>query len=102
MLPVRAGVDRFPDAVADVDRFLHAADVAGAHINDVGVGARDGDGADGFLVGVVEDGFPGVAAACAFPDAASGCAEVIGGGVAGDAGDGGDTSGAEGTDLPPA
>jgi hypothetical protein len=37
VLPVRAGIHGLPHAVADVDRFLDAADVARAHVNDVGL-----------------------------------------------------------------
>src|SRR5439155_23472041 len=58
--PVLAAVGRSVNAVADDDV---AADVglAGAGVDDVGVGRRNGDAADGGIDLVVKDGFPGVA-----------------------------------------
>ena len=73
---------------------------AGADVDDVGIGGRDGDGADGAEVDVaVGDGLPVVAAVDGFEYAAAGSAEVVDKGLTGDTADGVDASAAEGSDL---
>ncbi len=86
--PGAAGVGRAVDAVAGGDV---AADgrLAHAGVDDVGVGAGDGDGAHGAgLEEAVGDRVPGGAAVGGLPHAAAGAAEVEGHGLAADAGDG--------------
>ena len=93
--PCSAGIGRAIDAVA---RGLFA----GADDDDFGIGGGDGDVADGSYVLVVEDWFPGSAAAGSFPDAAAGGADVVGCGVAGYPDDCRDAAGAVGADQAPA
>src|SRR5277367_4130450 len=93
--PGGAGVGRAIDAIA-------GGLFAGADDYDICVRRGDGDVADGGYVLVVEDGLPGDAAARGFPDATAGGADVVGGGIAGNASDGGDASGAVGADQAPA
>ena len=82
VLPGLAGVGGFVDAVAGLDV---AADVglAGADVDDVGIGRGDGEGADGLGGLVVEDRLPVDAAVAGFPDAARGNGGVIGERIAG-------------------
>ena len=84
VLPGFARVERFVDAVAGGGIAADAA-FAGADIDDVGIGRRHGQAADGGRLLVVEDGLPGGGAIRGFPDAAAGGAEVVSGGIAGDA-----------------
>src|SRR5271156_1775538 len=98
-LPGGAGVDGFVDAVAADDVAAHTG-FAGADVDDVGIGFRDGDGADGGrgVFCLVEDGLPVEAAVGGLPDSAGDCAEVISIGLADDAGYGYYAASTEGTD----
>ena len=84
VLPGLAAVGGLVDAVAGHDV---AADVglAGADVDDVGIGRRDGDGADGRGRLIVEDRLPGEAAVGRLPDAAGRRGRVVDHRIAGDA-----------------
>ena len=98
MLPGFAGVGGLPHAIAEA-----AADgVAGAGINDIGIGGRDLDGADAIhALLLVEDRVPGDAGAGGFPDAALGHAGVEHTGLADGAGDRSDAAAVERPDVTP-
>ncbi len=102
MLPRFPGVGGLVDAVAHVDRAAHHADVAGAEVNDIGIGQGDSHRADGRDRHGIGNGRPDHAAVDGFPKAAAGRAHVIDGGIAGDARHRGDAPGAERPDLAPA
>ena len=84
VLPGLAGIDRFVDAVA-LRQIAADAGFAGAGIDHVGIGRRDGKAADGRSFLLIEDGLPGGGAIGRFPNAAAGGAEVVSVGIAGDA-----------------
>jgi hypothetical protein len=97
--PGLARVHGFVDAVA-VGGIAADSALAGADVDDVGIGGSDrdrGDGAEAYVA--VGDGLPVVAAVGGFEYAAAGSAEVVDEGLAGDAADGIDASAAEGSDL---
>ena len=98
VLPGLAGIGRLPHAVAEA-----AADgVAGAGINDVGIGGSDLDGADAIDARLlIEDGEPRHAGAGGLPDAAQRRADVERAGVADDTGHGGDASAVERPHITP-
>ena len=98
--PGGAAVGGFVDAVAEGNVGAHVC-FAGADVDGLRVGGRDGDGADGGGRFGVEDGAPGAAGVFRFPDAAADCAEKIGVGIAGDAERRQDAATAEGTDHAP-
>ena len=76
------------DAVAPRDA-VAGIGLAGAGINDVGVGLADGDGADGGERPALEDALPRFAVVGGLPHAAAGRADVLHVGVTFDDGDGG-------------
>ncbi len=103
-MPGLAGVGGFEhaDAVG-----VLAADVglAGADVDDVGIGGSDGDGSDGADGdaggGIVGDGEPGAAGVFGLPDAAADGAHVEGVGLRGVAGDAVGAAAAHGADVAP-
>jgi hypothetical protein len=104
-----AQADELPGA-AGVGGLVHAAAVgglragiglAGADVDDVGIGGRDGDGADGLHRFMVEDGAPGAAGVVGLPHAAADRAHVEGVGLAGVAGHGEGAAAAHGADVAP-
>src|SRR5439155_25758411 len=101
VFPRLAAVGRFVDAIADGQVGALEA-LAAADVEDVGVGRRYGQGADGAGGLVVEDGVPGAAGVGGLPDTAVVDADVEDVGLAGDA-DGADGApAAEGADHAPA
>ena len=73
VLPGAAGIHGLPHAVAEAA----ANGVAGAGIDDVGIGGSDLNGADAIYARLfIEDGEPGSAGAGGFPDAALGHAGI--------------------------
>ena len=100
MGPGFAGVGGFVDAVADGE--IGADDAgAGADVDDVGVGGRYGDGADGAGGFAVEEGDPGGTVVGGAPDAAVIEADIEDVGLAGDAGEGAGAAGARWADGAP-
>ena len=99
--PGLAGVGRFVHAVADGEVGALQA-FAAADVDDVGVGGRDGEGADGAGGLVVEDGLPGAAVVVGLPDAAVVDADVEDVGLCRDAGGADGPAAAEGSDVAPA
>jgi hypothetical protein len=99
--PRAAGVDRFVDAVALIDRA--AGDlIAGADPNDIRIRRRDGDGADRGNAGdAVEHRIPDFARARGLPDAGRRRAHVECAGFANGARRSGDASATEGADAAP-
>src|ERR1700733_14812183 len=93
--PAGAGIGRAVDAIA-------GSLFPGADDDDIGIRCGDGEVADGGYVLLVEDWFPGGAAARRFPHAAAGRAHVVGGRIAGHTCDCGNASGAVGADEAPA
>src|SRR5205823_4836878 len=69
MLPGLAGVGGFVDAVAGGEVGA-AQSFAAAHVNNFGIGGRDGQRADGLRGLIVENGRPGLAGVGGLPDAA--------------------------------
>jgi len=101
MRPGFSGVGGLVHAVADGEiRALQT--FAAAHVDDVGIAGRDGDGADAPGGLIVKDGIPGVAKVVGFPDAAVDLGHVKDAGLLRDAGDGHGASAAEGADAAPA
>ena len=101
VLPAAPGIGRLVDAVAvgdvDADRRL-----AGAGVDHVGIGGRDGDRADRRAAHeAVGDAAPVHAAVVGLPDAAGAGAEVEHHLVDGIAGDGDDAAATRGTDAAP-
>ena len=97
--------------LAPVDGLVHAVaggkigtlqSFAGAHVDDVGVGRRERDGADGTGGLVVEDGLPGAADVVRLPHAAIVHADVEDVGLGGNAGGADGAPAAEGADVAPA
>src|SRR5260370_40621378 len=69
VLPGPSGISRFVDAVAGGEvRALQP--FAAAYVDDVGIGRRNGDGADRARVLIVEDRLPGAARVRGLPYAA--------------------------------
>ena len=101
MRPGLAGVGGFVDAVADGEVGPLQA-LAAADVDDVRIGGRDGDGADGAGRLVVEDRIPGAAVVGRLPDAAVAHADVEDVRLAGDAGGGLGASAAMRADRAPA
>ena len=98
--PGLAGVGGFVHAVAGGE--IGADDArAGADVDDVGVGGRDGDGADGAGGLVVEERRPGGTVIGGAPDAAVIEADVEDVGLAGDAGESARAAGARRSDGAP-
>ena len=99
VLPGLAGVGGLVDPVA-VGGVAAKVGLAHAGVDDVGVGVRDGDGADGAELDLfIGDGEPVHAAVGGLPDASAGGTHVEGHGLGLDAGDGADASAAERADL---
>ena len=99
--PGLAGVGGLVHAVADGE--IGALEsFAAAHVDGVGVGGGEGDGADGAGGLVVEDGLPGAAEVVGLPDAAVVDADVEDVGLGGDAGGADGAAAAVGSDVAPA
>src|SRR6266850_468037 len=98
--PGLPSVIRTIDAVTERDISADAS-FAGSRVNDVRIGIRDRDAADGRGGLLFEKGIPGDAAVRSFPDAAGDGAKVIGIGLARDASDGQDPAAAKRTDQTP-
>ena len=94
------GVIRTIDAVAKGDISADAS-FAGSRVNDVGIGIRDCDAADGGGGLLLEERIPGDASVRGFPNSACDGAKVIGIGLARDSGDGQNASSAKGTNQTP-
>ena len=84
VFPTFAGVEGFVDSIA-LRNVAAYAGLAGANVNDVVIGIGDGQAADGTSSLFVEDWRPTDGAVGGLPDSAAGGAEVVGGGIAGDA-----------------
>ncbi len=98
--PGLPGVIRTIDAVAEGDISADAG-FAGSRVNDVRIGIRDRDAADGRGSLFFEKGIPGDAAVRGLPDAARDGAKVISIGLTGNAGDGQCAAAAKRTDQTP-
>ena len=83
--PGLAAVVRTIDAIAKGNISADAG-LAGAGINNIGIGFGNSNGADGRNTLLIEKRIPGNAAIIGFPDSAGDCAHVVGVGLAGDAG----------------
>ena len=94
-------VGGFVDAVADGEIGPLQA-FAAADVDDVGIGRRDGERADGAGRLIVEDRLPGAAVVGGLPDAAVVDADVEDVGLAGHAGRPDGAAAAERADHPPA
>ena len=98
--PALAGVDGFIDTIAGGE--IGADDAStGADVDDVGVGGRDSDGADGAGGLGIEEGLPGGTVVSGAPDTAVIETDIEDVGLAGDAGQSAGTSGAGRADLTP-
>ncbi len=98
--PGLAGVGGLVHAVA-VGIFRADVGLAGADVDDVGVGGGNGDGADGLHRLGVEDRVPGAAGVVGLPHPAAHRAEVEGVGLAGHARHRDGTAAAHGADVAP-
>src|SRR6266850_1957076 len=94
------GVIRTIDAVAEGDISADTS-FAGSRINNVGIGIRDRDAANGRGGLLLEERIPGDASVRGFPNSACDGAKVIGIGLARDSGDGQNASSAKGPDQTP-
>ena len=100
VVPGLAAVVRTVDAVTEGDVAANAG-FACADINDVGIGFRDRDAADGGGGLLVEKRIPGNATVSGLPNAAGYGAKIVGVGLARDSGDGEDATAAERADEAP-
>src|SRR5581483_8141692 len=98
--PGLTGVHGFIHPVAEGDVAANAG-FAGADVDDVGIGRRHGNAADGRDRLLIEERNPGDAGVGGFPDAAGDRAEIIRVGIAGNAGDREDATATEWSDETP-
>ena len=84
VLPGFSGVDRLPHAVA-LRNVAPNASLSGSDIDNARIRNRHRDTADRGRSVLVKDRRPGVGAVGGLPNAAPGCSEVVGGGIARDA-----------------
>src|SRR3974377_1171628 len=75
MIPRFAAIGGAEDSIADGGT-LAVVCLAGADVDDVGIGGRDGDVADGLVGQIVELRFPVIAAVGGLPESAGGEADV--------------------------
>ena len=75
MLPGATGVGRTVNAIAD-GQVGAVESFATAHVNNIGVGRRDRDGADGLSGLLIENRFPALPGVVGFPDTAVDSADV--------------------------
>ena len=67
-----------PHTPSPIEELWRLLAFALAHVDDIGIGRRDADGADGFVVHVVEQRFPVEAAVGGLPQAAGGESDIHG------------------------
>ena len=100
MAPGLAAIDRPVHPIA-IGHVAARCSLAGADVDDVVIGGRDGDGADGADRGVIGQRLPGVSAIGRLPHPARHRSEIKGAGIAGYAGDREGASTAVRTDAAP-